>query len=312
MILCVNPNAAIDKTVIVPGFRLHAIQRPERVVAIPGGKGCNVARALKALGESPVVTGWVGGCAGAFIEARLKEEGIETAFVQTPFESRTCLSILDPGGGPPTELYEKGDDVPAECVESLLRWFAASVGDYSAVTLSGSLPPGVPVDLYSRLIRIARDAGVPAMLDSSGEALRLGTEAAPFLVKPNEQEFADLAGSCPRDRAELASAARTLAAEHATRLVVSLGADGALAVEPDRAWHVRPPQVRVESAVGSGDCLLAGITRGLVRGLALPQAVRDGVAAGTANAMSVGAARFQRVDFHEVLAGVEIVPVETQ
>ncbi len=307
MILCVNPNAAIDKTIVVPGFRLHAIQRPERVIAIPGGKGCNVARALKALGESPVVTGWVGGFAGRFIEARLHEEGIETAFVETPFESRTCLSIVDPTGGSPTELYEKGDDVPAGRVETLVRWFAASVGQYSAVTLSGSLPPGAPADLYAHLIRLARAASVPVLLDSSGEALRLGTEASPSLVKPNEQEFAGLVGCPPRDLAELARMARQLADRHATQLVVSLGADGALAVEGGGVWHVRPQLVRVESAVGSGDCLLAGITRGLVRGLALPEAVRDGVAVGTANAMTVGAARFERADFEAVLAGVEIV-----
>jgi tagatose 6-phosphate kinase len=309
MILCVNPNAAIDKTVIVPGFRLNAIQRPERVIAIPGGKGCNVARALKALGESPVVTGWVGGLAGRFIEAGLHAEGIETAFVQTPFESRTCLSILDPVGGTLTELYEKGDGVPAEQVEALVQWFAASIGTYSAVTLSGSLPPGAPSDLYARLVAHARATGVPAMLDCGGDALRAGIEASPFLVKPNEHEFADLAGCEVRDRAELARAARQFATRHRTRLVVSLGPDGALAVDVGGAWHVRPPRVRVESAVGSGDSLLAGIAWGLVRGLALPEAVRHGVAAGTANAMTVGAGLFEKADFDAVLAGVEVASV---
>jgi tagatose 6-phosphate kinase len=307
MILCVNPNAAIDKTVVVPGFRLNAIQRPERVVAIPGGKGCNVARALKTLGESPVVTGWVGGFAGRFIEEGLHAEGIETAFVPVAFESRTCLSILDPVGGTLTELYEKGDAVPAEKVEALVEWFATSVGTFSAVTLSGSLPPGAPVDLYSRLLKLAAANGVPAMLDASGEALRLGIESAPYLVKPNEHEFAELAGCDEHDRAALAAAARDLAQRHRTRLVVSVGADGALAVDDAGAWHVRPPRVRVQSAVGSGDSMLAGITCGLVRGLQLPEAVTLGVAAGTANAMTVGAARFERADFETVRGGVEIV-----
>jgi tagatose 6-phosphate kinase len=309
--LCVNPNAAIDKTVVVPGFCLHAIQRPERVIAIPGGKGCNVARALKALGESPVVTGWVGGFAGQFIEAHLRKEGIETAFVQTPFESRTCLSIVDPtSGSSPTELYEKGDDVPPGQVEALVLWFAASVGHYSAVTLSGSVPPGAPMDLYARLIRIAREADVAVMLDSSGDALRLGVEASPSLVKPNEQEFAGLVGCAPRDRDELVRLARQLADRSSTQVVVSLGADGALAVDSAGVWQVRPPQVRVESAVGSGDCLLAGIASGLARGLALPDAVRIGVAVGTANAMTVGAGRFDRADFDAVLARVDIVPID--
>jgi len=306
MILCVNPNAAIDKTVVVPGFRLNEIQRPERVLAIPGGKGCNVARALKRLGESPVVTGWVGGFAGQFIEAGLRAEGIGTAFVQTPFESRTCLSILDPDGPTLTELYEKGDGVPAEQVEAFVQGFGESVGRFAAVTLSGSLPPGPPPDLYARLAVLARAAGVPVMLDSGGEALRLGVEASPFLVKPNEREFAGLIGHEVGGRSALAQAAREIAARHRTRVVVSLGADGALAADGQGAWHVRPPRVRIVSAVGSGDSMLAGIAWALVRGLALPEAVRHGVASGTANTLAVGAGVFTKADFDTVLAAVEV------
>ena len=194
MILCVNPNAAIDKTVVVPAFRLNEIQRPEQVLAFPGGKGCNVARALKLLGESPVVTGWIGGYAGQFIEDGLQAEGIQTDFVHTDFESRTCLSILDPQNNTLTELYEKGDPVPIEKVEEFKQRFAASVKRYAAVTFSGSLPPGVPLDFYRQMIEIAREADVPAILDSSGAALRLGVQSQPTLVKPNEKEFADLAG----------------------------------------------------------------------------------------------------------------------
>src|SRR5512138_2802784 len=99
MILCVNPNAAIDKTIVVNPFRLNEIHRPQRVIAIPGGKGVNVARGLKRLGGSPTVTGWVGGFAGQFIEAGLRAEGIPADFVHTDFESRTCLSIVDEQNG---------------------------------------------------------------------------------------------------------------------------------------------------------------------------------------------------------------------
>src|SRR5512136_2585025 len=158
MILCVNPNAAIDKTVVVPGFRLNEIQRPEQVLAFPGGKGCNVARALKRLGETPVVTGWIGGYAGQFIENGLRAEGIQTDFIHTDFESRTCLSILDPRDKTLTELYEKGDPVPADKVDEFNTRFAAAVKHYAAVTFSGSLPPGVPLDFYRQLAEMARDA----------------------------------------------------------------------------------------------------------------------------------------------------------
>ncbi len=306
MILCVNPNAAIDKTVIVPNFRLNEIQRPERVLAIPGGKGCNVARALKLLGEMPVVTGWVGGFAGQFIEMGLHAEGIGTAFVQTAFESRTCLSILDPANKTLTELYEKGDAVPFEKVEEFKQRFTESIGRYAAVTFSGSLPPGAPLDLYAQLTESAREAGVRVMLDSSGEALRQGILAKPFLVKPNEKEFAELAEREWADRLGLAQAAREFAAQYETRVVISLGAEGAIAADQNGMWQVRPPQVEIKSAVGSGDSMLAGIAYGVTRGFALVEAVMFGVAAGTAIALTVGAGVFTREDFESVLAGVEV------
>ena len=208
MILCVNPNAAIDKTVIVRPFRLDAIHRPELVMALPGGKGCNVARALRTLGENPVVTGWVGGFAGGYIEAGLHAEGIETAFIHTEAESRTCLSILDPDGGTLTEIYERGEPVPASDVEALLGLFREAIRGAQAVTLSGSLPAGVPLDFYARLIELARAASVPALLDSSGEALRLGLAAGPHLIKPNRAEFVELAGHEPATLPGTAAAAR--------------------------------------------------------------------------------------------------------
>jgi tagatose 6-phosphate kinase len=302
MILCVNPNAAIDKTVVVPAFRLNEIQRPEQVIAFPGGKGCNVARALKLLGEAPVVTGWLGGYAGQFIEGGLQAEGIQTDFVHTDFESRTCLSILDPQNNTLTELYEKGDPVPLAKVEEFKQRFAATVKQYTSVTFSGSLPPGVPLDFYRQMIAIAREATVPAILDSSGEALRLGIQSRPMLVKPNEKEFADLSGKPLTDRVEFARAAGEFAERYQTLVVISLGADGAIAANRHEVWQVCPPRLTIKSAVGSGDSTLAGITYGLTRGFAFEEAIKYGVAAGTANALTVGAGVFTAEDFQRVLA----------
>ena len=306
MILCINPNAAIDKTVIVPAFHLNEIQRPEQVLAIPGGKGCNVARALKLLGETPVVAGWVGGFAGQFIESGLHTEGIETAFVHTEFESRTCLSILDPIGQTLTELYEKGDPVPADKIAEFTALFQANIRRYAAVTFSGSLPPGVPLDYYTQLVNIAQTAGVRTLLDSSGEALRQGVRAKPFLVKPNEKELIDLAGEAPQTRSGLVWAAVELSERYQTLIVLSLGAEGAIAARQQDVWHVRPPQLTIKSAVGSGDSLLAGITYGLTHDFTFEEAIKYGVAAGTANALTVGAGVFTREDFERVLAGTTI------
>jgi tagatose 6-phosphate kinase len=140
MILCVNANAAIDKTLVVSPFRLNTIHRPQQVLALPGGKGANVARGLQHLGETPVVTGWVGGHSGQYIATRLHGEGIETIFVHLESESRTCLSILDPEQGTLTEIYEHGEPVPEVQVEAFKDVFRSVVAEYAVVTLSGSLP----------------------------------------------------------------------------------------------------------------------------------------------------------------------------
>jgi tagatose 6-phosphate kinase len=309
MILCLNPNAAIDKTVVVRSFRLDAIHRPEQVLAIPGGKGCNVARALQRLGETPVISGWVGGYAGEFIESGLRQEGIQTAFVHTDFESRTCLSILDPDSDTLTELYEKGEAVPAHKVDELKEQFRATVGQYATVTLSGSLPTGVPADFFADLITIARAAGVPALLDTSGEALQHGAAARPFLIKPNKKEFTDLVGQDLHSPADVTAAVAAFAAQSGAMVVVSLGAEGAVAADGTTVLHARPPQVDAQSAVGSGDCLLAGLGYGLTRSWSLEQALITGVAAGAANTLRVGAGNFTLEDFERVRSQVTVESV---
>ena len=307
MFLCLNANAAIDKTLVVPGFALDRIQRPERVVLLAGGKGINVARGLQTLGETAVVSGWAGGFAGQFIAAGLEAEGIRAEFCWCDFESRTCLSILDPQRGKLTEIYENGEAVPAEKIGELKTLFARLVKEAEFVTLSGSLSPGVPTDFYADLLQMARAAGVPAVLDCSGPALRQGLETGrPVLIKPNQAEFQALVERPLRDLSEFSAAARETAARYHTLVVLSLGAEGALAAQNGQVWHARPPRIAVASAVGSGDTLLAGVVQGLARGKPLADALRQGVAAGTANALTVGAGRFTRQAYERVLADVAV------
>ncbi len=306
MFLCVNANAAIDKTLVVRGFELDRIHRPERVVMLPGGKGINVARGLHTLGETASVTGWAGGYAGRFIAAGLVDEDIRAEFAWCDFESRTCLSVLDPERGTLTELYENGEPVPLAQADELKALFTHLVREAEFVTISGSLSPGVPAPFYAELVQLAHQAGVPAALDCSGEALRLGLEAHPALIKPNQAEFQALVGRPLAGLDSFAAAARETAQRHDTLVVLSLGAEGAIAVRPGEAWQARPPRLKIASAVGSGDTLLAGVVQGLAHGLALPEALRRGVAAGTANALTVGAGQFTCADFEKVLAGVEV------
>ncbi len=310
MFLCITPNLAIDKTVVLAELRPGTIHRPEHVLAVPGGKGVNVARGLKALGEAAVIAGWVGGFAGVFIEERLRREGFALALLRTEAESRTCLSILDRSNGRLTEIYELGEPVPATRVAELLDWFRGAVREYEAVTISGSLPPGVTPDFLVELLRTARAAGVPALLDTGGEALRRGlAEGRPRLVKPNAAELAALTGAEPATPAEAAEAAAELSARHGATVVVSLGPQGAVAAEGATRLYARPPAIDAVSAVGSGDCALAGLARGVARGLPLAEALADAVAAGAANALSVGAGHFGVDDYARIRTLVEVTPL---
>lgn len=310
MILCVNANAALDKTVVVEDFRLNAIHRPQEVIVLPGGKGANVARVLRTLGEEVVVTGWTGGHAGRFIEEALRAEGIESAFVDTGVESRTCLSIVDHQAGTVTEIYERGAALTEENVAALKQWFQHNVGHYALVTLSGSLPPGVPVDFYAELSQMAQAAGVPALLDSSGQALATGLEAGPTLVKPNRKEFLELVGLKEEESEQIARMAGEMADRTGTNVLVSLGAEGAVLANGNNVWLAQPPEVTAVSAVGSGDALLAGIGYGWVRGWAPKELLRCGVAAGTANTLLLGAGRLQRPAFEKILPQVRVQALE--
>jgi tagatose 6-phosphate kinase len=306
MILCVNPNAAIDKTIVVDSLRLGEIQRPHSVKSLPGGKGCNVARALRHFGLDAVVTGWVGGTAGQFIETGLRAEGIGTDFVHTGLESRTCTSILDNTTRALTEIYEKGYPIPPDKVAEMLDHFRAIVADYEAVTLSGSLPPGVPSDFYAQLIGLAHRAAVPVLLDSSGPALRDGLAGQPTLVKPNETEAAILSERPGSTLAELAEMAGHIARRHNTVVALSLGRSGAILADRSQSFHIQNPPVDAVSAVGSGDCMLAGLAYGLAQGLPLAECGRIGVAAGTANTLVIGAGQLTRAGYDDVYAATQV------
>lgn len=307
MILCLNLNAAIDKTIVVSSFAINRIHRPESVLALAGGKGCNVARALKTLKEIPVVSGWVGGLAGQFIEKELHQEGIQTDFVHTDFESRTCTSILDRENQTMTEIYEKGEPVPAEKVEELRNHIRRIIGKYKAVTLSGSLPLGVPSDFYADVIKIAREANVLTFLDASGEALCKGAEAVPFFVKPNETEARTLLERNPNESFDFAQGAAEIANKYGTNVLLTLGAEGAVVARGQETFLVKNPTVEAKSAVGSGDCTLAGLTYGILHGLSFEESIVCGIAAGTANTLMIGAGQFEIQDFERLRGQVQIL-----
>jgi 1-phosphofructokinase family hexose kinase len=312
MILCVNPNAAVDKTLVVERLEINAIHRPTFELSLPGGKGCNVARAARTLGADPAAAGWVGGHSGRFIEEGLQAVGIQTAFVHTTADSRDCISILDSATGAMTEFYEKGRPVSPAELDAFYTLYQQWLSRVRLVTLSGSLPPGVPTGFYAALIRLARSAGVLALLDSSGEPLRQGVEEGrPDVLKCNRAELAGMLGR-PLERLEdVRAAVVELSSRHGARVVITLGAAGAVAADGGRVWLAQAPRIEAISAVGSGDAFLAGLACALERGAGLEDALRLASAAGAANALQIGAGRLRLDDVEALLPQVAVAELES-
>jgi tagatose 6-phosphate kinase len=307
MFLCVALNAAIDKTVVIENFRPDAVHRPSYELVLGGGKSCNVARAARTLGQPAIVTGWVGGHCGRFIEDLLREEGLQTAFVHTAIESRTCLSIQDPASGTTTEIYENGRPVTPADLQTFREVFTGLLPQVEYVTLSGSLPPGAPDDFYAELSCLARQAGARAVIDVGGAGLRQGIDkGCPFMIKCNRSELASAAGEPLDGMDDLNRAVMDLSVRRETLVAITLGGAGAVAADGACLWVAQAPRIRAVSAVGSGDAFLAGLLTGLRTGLPFEECLRLGVAAGSANALMLGAGRLRREDVETLRGQVQI------
>jgi 1-phosphofructokinase family hexose kinase len=280
VILCVSPNLCYDRILIVPGFAAGGVHRATRATAVAGGKGLNVARAAAALGESPVTIGFIAGGAGHAIVRGARRGGLVLDAVRVPGESRWCTIIVDPGRVE-TVINERGMVVERRALSAFRRRVRRRLTRSRAVVLSGSLPPGVPDDFFATLIADA--APRPTILDSSGEGLRRGLDAAPTVAKPNRVELEEADGRRLRTLQDVAAAGRRLRDRGVGWVVATLGEEGAVVVCADGVWHLRAPHVERNNAIGAGDTLAAGLAVGLARSLVPLQAARLGIAAAAAD-----------------------------
>ncbi|MFB7370271.1 1-phosphofructokinase family hexose kinase [Streptomyces sp. NPDC056222] len=301
MILTVTLNTALDLTYRVPALTPHASHRVTQVIERPGGKGLNVARVLAALGYDTVVTGFAGGATGEVLRTHLAELPLTDALVTTAGPTRRTVAVVDTATGDTTQLNEPGPNLtPAEW-SALTERYTELLTGAQAVALCGSLPPGIHVGAYAELIRIARGAGVPVLLDTSGEPLRRGIAARPDLVKPNADELAQLTGSREPHRAT-----RDARRRGAHTVVSSLGPEGMLAATPDGLWLAAPPAAVRGNPTGAGDSAVAGLLSGLVDGLPWPDRLTRAVALSAATVLSPVAGEFDRTAYEELLTRVKV------
>jgi len=287
MITTVTVNAAIDKTYIVENFSTGGVFRVKQVLAQAGGKGLNVARVVKALGEEVVATGFVGGYNGKFIEESLMKEGIKGDFIAIQNESRICLNILDPLGKSQTELLEPGPEVTAKEAKMLLEKVRVLAQRSQVVTISGSLAQGLPEDYYARLIEVVHGEGAKAILDTSGAALEQGLKVRPYMVKPNLQEAEALMGRPLKDERTRKKFVEKIATLGIDVVVLSLGEEGAIISTRKGLFRVVPPRVQVVSTVGCGDAFVAGFAVAIARGGEEIEAARLATAVATTSATTL-------------------------
>ena len=313
MIVTVTLNVAMDRTLVVPNFQLGQRHRASLGLASAGGKGINVARALKRLGVPVVCTGLAGGRTGTQVVENLTEDGILNDFVRIREESRTSIAVLDPISNAYTEINEWGPEVAEDELAMLREKLAYLSQGAEFVVFAGSLPRGVDPGLYGELVREANRRGVHTVLDCEGEPLRLGTEAEPYLVSPNVQEAEGLVGHEFVDDEDLVSALDEIADVGARNVLITHGG-GCHALLREEREPVRlralAPHLEPVSTVGAGDTLLAGFVAARAAGRSADESVRQAVAAGAASVLEPGPGRFDAREIGRVAGLVDVVRLE--
>jgi len=311
--LIAGPNLTIDRTSAIPELRPGEVLRLADVVVTPGGKGLNVARAALALGVPATLVAFVPGHTGRASAALIAEEGVALDAVPAAGEIRSTSVILEPGGRA-TVLNEPGPELGPDDWGALEAAIAAGLsGDgHGVLVCSGSLPPGAPADGYGRLAAIAREAGVPVVVDANGDTLRGALAARPDVVTPNLAEaegvlhgHADEAvEASPDARPRALAAAAALREAGARAAVVTAAAAGAAVAAAGGAAWVRAPRVAVTNPIGAGDVLASALAAALERGLPVEAALREGVAAAAAAVESPTAGVLDPARMRELLAGL--------
>lgn len=278
MIITVTLNLALDVTYQVPGVHWDGVNRVGAVHRRAGGKGVNVARVLAALGRDVLVTGLAGGPTGRAIEADLAAARLPAELYAIAGESRTTLAVSDTSASRRTALFnEPGPEVTPAELAGFLGHYDSLLTGADAVVLSGSLPRGLPADTYATLAAVAAGRGVPAIVDADGDALRHAPEGRPAILKPNAEELARaVPGGTP------AEGAQALRGRGADAVVVSMGADGLLAVTGEGTFAARMPYTVRGNPTGAGDSLVAGLALGLVEPGPWPERLRRAAALGAA------------------------------
>ncbi len=293
----------------VEDFVFDQVLRASAVRVDYGGKGLNVSRALKALGMESTALGFLGGGTGETLNAGLVALGIGTDFVPVHGETRTNISIVNGDHTHFLKVNAPGPEITPGEQAALLHKIRrrAQRGDWWV--LSGGLPLGVPVSIYSELIHTIQTVGGLAILDADREPLHMGCSAGPFLVKPNATEASWLLGTRVESPDNASHAVRAIHDLGAKQVVISLGSQGAVGSDGQGIWHAQPPIIQGRNPIGAGDALVAGLVWGLHQGYSQQETLRWGVACGAAAASLDGTAVGTREHVESLVTQVRVTSI---
>jgi len=301
-------NPAIDQTVYVERLEVGTLNRMQAMHLTPGGKGVNVASYLADYGFHVAATGFLGLENAALFEEWFARKNIQNRFVYIPGSTRTNIKLVDRSSQQTTEINMPGLAPTAEAQERLMQVIEDLSRTCNWFVLSGNLPPGLAVDTYARLITYLKQRGCHVILDTSQEALKAGLTAGPNILKPNLDELAQLAGDALRveDVQQVEAVGRDLLSHGIDLVVVSMGKAGAVFITAAESFLAVPPPIPVESTVGAGDAMVAGLLAAHLRGLDLAESARLATAFSLGALGSVGANLPQARVIHSLVSQVSV------
>lgn len=306
MILTVTLNTAVDKLYLLESMQPYEVMRVQTVNNTASGKGMNVSRIAALSGEEVTAMGFVGGYNGMLFESLIAECGIKKAFTHVAANTRCCINVRDAAAGKSTEFLEPGSPVTEEDAAKFVRDFENQLSNADVVAISGSVPKGVPENIYAVLIELAKKQGKPVILDTSGACLKNALKARPTMIKPNTDEIQQLLNVNINSRTELIDAAKKLHETGIEIVAVSMGKEGVLVVCDEGVYQGITPNLPVVNTVGCGDSMVAGFAVSLARKACIETAIHYAVSVSTANALNQTTGFYVQEDLEKILPLVTV------
>ncbi|PRX25287.1 fructose-1-phosphate kinase [Orenia metallireducens] len=310
MITTLTINPAVDYTVKAPELRLGKVNRVEFVNKAAAGKGINVSKGVKNLGEETMALGCIGGDSGQFIVGRLKELEISSDFTWIQDDTRINMKVIDDLGHE-TKINQLGSEVPKEVLDVIEEKVIAAIGESEIIVLAGSLPPDCPEDFYQKLIKKIKEENnnVKVFLDASQAPLKLALEAKPSLIKPNLRELGEIYGK-ELSVEEAVGISKTLVEDGIEMVLVSLGAEGAILTTKEGTLKATPPEVEVVSTIGAGDSVVAAMAVAYLNDYKLEEMFRFAIAMSIATILRPGAEMGRLEEVNQYLGEIKIDKLE--